>query len=91
MLNAIVALRMWSSEWQGQKLMIYDDNSNNVIALQKGRSHDLSMQAYVCTTFLHTVAADIEFVVCHRPSVSLIAADALARIHTSDKYRMIFV
>ena len=91
MLNAIVALRMWSSEWQGQKQMIYGDNPSTFVALQKGRSHDLSMQACVCTTFLRTVAADIELVVCHRPNISLITADALARIHTSDKFRRIFV
>ena len=89
LLNAVVALHMWSSEWQGQKLMINCDNSNTVIALQRGRSHDLFMQACVHTVFLLTVAADIELVVCHRPSVFLIAAEAHSRIPTSNRFRMV--
>ena len=45
------------------------------------------MQACIRTIFLITVANDIEILVCHRPGVLLIAADALSRVHTSDKFR----
>ena len=69
--------------------MINCYNSNTVLALQKGRSHDLFMQPCVRTIFLLTVAADIELVVCQRPGVSLIAADALSGFHTSDRFRMV--
>ena len=87
MLNAVVALRLLSQVWQGQRLKIYCDNSNTCLALQKGRSKELFMQACIRTISLITVTNDIEILVCHTPGVSLIAADALSRVHTSDKLR----
>ena len=87
MLNAVVALRLWSHVLQGQRFKIFCDNSNTCLALQKGRSKEIFMQACIRTIFLITVENDIEILVCHRPGVSLIAADALSRIHTSDKFR----
>ena len=86
-LNVVVALRLWSQVWQGQRLKIYCNNSYTCLALQKGRSKELFMQACIRTIFLITLTNDIEILVCHRPGVSLIAADALSRVHSSDKFR----
>ena len=57
------------------------------MALRKGRSKELFMQACIRTISLITVTNDIEIRVCHTPGVSLIAADALSRVHTSNKLR----
>ena len=85
MLNVVVALRMWAPLWEGHKIQIYCDNMNTCIALQTGRSKDSFMQACVRSVFVLSVSHDIEILVCHRPGVSLMAADALSRLHTSDR------
>ena len=89
MLNVVVALRMWAPLWEGHKIQIYCDNMNTCIALQTGRSKDTFMQACVRSVFVLSVSHDIEILVCHRPGVSLMAADALSRLHTSDRFHAI--
>ena len=89
MLNVLVALRLWAPVWQGRKLQIFCDNSNTCLGLQNGRSHDVFMQGCIRTIFLVTVAHDIELLVCHAPGTSLVAADALSRVHKGERFREI--
>ena len=89
MLNVLVALRLWAQVWQGHKLQIFCDNSNTCLGLQNGRSHDVFMQGCIRAIFLITVAHDIELLVCHAPGTSLVAADALSRSHTGERFREI--
>ena len=89
MLNMMVALRLWSPVWSGCKLQVFCDNMNTCVALQTGRSRDAFMQSCVRAIFLLSVIYDIEILVCHRPGVSLVAADALSRCHTSERFRVI--
>ena len=89
MINAVVALRLWAPLWSEKKLQIFCDNSNVCIALQTGRSRDHFMQACVRTVFLMSVTYDVEILVCHRPGVSLVAADSLSSVHTSERLKTI--
>ena len=47
------------------------------------------MQGCIRTIFLVTVAHDIELLVCHAPGTSLVAADALSRVHKGERFREI--
>ena len=87
MLNTMVAVRLWAPVWSGCKLQVFCDNMNTCVALQTGRSRDKFMQSCVRTIFLLSVIYDIELLVCHRPGVSMVAADALSRYHTADRFR----
>ena len=87
MLNAVVAMRLWAEVWQGQKLQIYCDNMVTVLALQNGRSHDMYLQSCVRNIFLITAAYDIELLICHSPGTTMTVADALSRMHLSEKYK----
>ena len=58
-----------------------------VLALQNGRSHDMYLQSCVRNIFLITAAYDIELLICHSPGTTMTVADALSRMHLSEKYR----
>ena len=89
MLNLVVSLRLWVSRWGGKKLQVFCDNQNTCVALQTGRSRDRFMQSCIRAVFLLSVKNDVEILVSHTPGTSLIAADALSRLHKGDRFRQI--
>ena len=89
MLNLVVSLRLWVSRWGGKKLQVFCDNQNTCVALQTGRSRDRFMQSCIRAVFLLSVKNDVEILVSYTPGTSLIAADALSRLHKGDRFRQI--
>ena len=87
LLNIVVALKVWSSQWAGHRVRIWSDNTNACLAVQTGRSRDYFIQDCVREIFLYSAAADIELHVLHRPGVQLRRADALSRAHTAQHFR----
>ena len=87
LLNIVVAVKVWRTQWSGRKVQVYCDNSNACIAATTGRSRDPFIQECVRELFLFKAAHDIELKVSHRPGAQMDRADALSRAHTDEKFR----
>ena len=87
LLNVTVAIKVWSEQWEGQRVQVICDNSNACLAIQTGRSRDQFMQHCAREIFLYATRYDIEVHAVHRPGVQMVRADALSRAHTGRSYR----
>ena len=87
LLNIVVAVKVWASQWSGQRVRIQCDNTNACLAIQSGRSRDVYMQSCVRELFLWCVWYDIELVATHCPGIEMVRADALSRAHKSERMR----
>ena len=86
-LNVVVATKLWSNDWAGQKVRVWCDNANACLAIQSGRSRDEFLQSCVRELFLVCAARDIELHATHRAGRLMARADALSRMHLGEKYR----
>ena len=86
MLNMVVAVKVWGSEWSGKIVRFYCDNMAACTVLQDGRSHDPFLQHCAREIFYLTSVWDIKLLVSHRPGVQMELADALSRMHLGPAY-----
>ena len=87
LLNVVVALKVWRTQWAGSRVRVWSDNMNACCAVQSGRSRDPFIQDCVREIFLYTAAFDIELYLLHKAGAELTRADALSRAHTAQCYR----
>ena len=86
LLNIVVAVRTWASDWAHQRVAVQCDNMNACLATRSGRSRDPYMQACVRELFILSTRHDLELQVTHRPGIAMVRADALSRAHTGQVY-----
>ena len=86
LLNIVVAVRTWASNWAHQRVAVQCDNMNACLATRSGRSRDPYMQACVRELFILSTRHDLELQVTHRPGIAMVRADALSRAHTGQVY-----
>ena len=89
LLNVVVALKVWALEWSKKRVRVSCDNTNACRAIQSGRSRNDFMQKCVRELFLWCARYDVELVAVHCPGVKLVRVDALSRVHTHERFRVL--
>ena len=79
MLNILVALKVWHSQWAGLKVQIKCDNQAVVSVLNLGRPRDPVLAEYTRNIFLWTSTFNIDLKVVHVPGKLNDVADLLSR------------
>ena len=80
MLNTLVVLKVWHSQWAGLKVLIKCDNQAVVSVLNSGRSRDQVLAEYARNIFLRTSTFNIDLKVVHVPGKLNDVADLLSRL-----------
>ena len=88
MINILVALRIWGSQWLHKRISIACDNEAVVYVLNSGRTKDLTLAAIARNIQLLLATYNIEIVVRHIPGKDNMVADLLSRWATT-KHPMI--
>ena len=84
MLNILVAIRIFSKYWQGQKIKVKCDNMAVVQVLQTGKVKDPFLGACARNIWMETAKADIEVRYSHIEGRNNVVADLLSRWKNSD-------
>ena len=79
LLNILVALKVWHSQWAGLKVLIKCDNQAVVSVLNSGRSRDQVLAVYARNIFLWTSTFNIDLKVVHVPGKLNDVADLLSK------------
>ena len=79
MINIIVALNIWGSQWRHGKVLIKTDNMATVNIYNKGYTRDSILAKYARNIWLLTAKFDISLKVIHVPGKINIIADLLSR------------
>ena len=79
MLNILVALRAWGSQWLHNRISISCDNEAVVHVLNSGKTRDLTLAAIARNIQLLLATYNIEITVVHIPGKSNIVTDLLSR------------
>ena len=79
MINIIIAIKLWGSEWVGQKVILYTDNESVVSICNQGYTSDTVLATIVRNIWLHTAETDICLQVLHLPGTNNVIADLLSR------------
>ena len=83
MLNNVLALRIWGSDWQHHKIKIFFDNLAAVQVVKSSRTKDKFLAACICNIWLISASNDIEIVIEHIEGKKNVIADLLSRLHSS--------
>ena len=89
LLNIVVAIKVWAPEWSGQRVRVFCDNTNAVLAAQTGRSRDPYVQQCVRELFQWCTRYDVELHVTHRAGTLMAKADPLSRADTGEKLQKV--
>ena len=84
MLNILVALRAWGSQWSNKRFSIMCDNEAVVYVLNSGQTRDLTLAAIARNIQLLLATYNIEIVVTHIPGKNNIVVDLLSRWSTNN-------
>jgi hypothetical protein len=88
--NALAAVRLWGATFKHKHVILQSDNEASVAVLQAGRGRDLLLQAVAREIWLLSAYYDFHISFEHVSGVSLLnTADALSRLHTSSKFKVI--
>ena len=79
MINILVALKVWHSQWSGHRVLIHCDNQAVVSVLNTGKSRDVFLSNIARNIFMWLSACNINLQVVHVPGKSNIVADLLSR------------
>ena len=79
MLNILIALRLWSKQFAGKRVVVHCDNLAVVYILQSGKTKDPFLGAVARNIFCLAAQYDIELIHKHIYGVKNIAADLLSR------------
>ena len=84
MLNVVVALRLWATEWAHSAVKLFCDNLAVVQVVQSSKTKDSFLAACIRNIWLLLATYDIDLQVQHIAGSKNDVADLLSRIH-SDK------
>ena len=87
MLNILVAIRVWGSQWQGKAIRIACDNQAVVMVLNSGKTRDLTLAAIARNLFMEAAHFDILLKTVHIMGVCNEIADSLSRWSISENFR----
>ena len=87
MLNILVALRVWATQWATKTISVKCDNQAVVTILQSGKTRDPLLAAICQNISMETAKADIRLRTIHIPGKVNIIADSLSRFHMSPIHR----
>ena len=87
MLNILVALRVWATQWATKTISVKCDNQVVVSILQSGKTRDPLLAAICRNISMETAKADIRLRTIHIPGKVNIIADSLSRFHMSPIHR----
>ena len=76
MINILVTLKVWHSQWAGQKVLVKCDNQ---AVLNTGKTRDSTLSKYARNIFLWLSAFNISIMVVHVPGKLNPVADLLSR------------
>ena len=65
MLNILVAIGTWVSQWQGKAVRIFCDNAAVVSVLNSGKTRHLTLAAIARNIFMETAQGDISLKTVH--------------------------
>ena len=86
-LAVVVAVRLWSGEVKGRKILVYCDNEASVSAINSGKSTDRFTAAALRELWYWCCLADFQIRALHIPGVENRLADYLSRWHLEEKYQ----
>ena len=81
MINILLALRLWATDFNGKCLHVYCDNSAVVSILSTGKGQDPLLLAMARNVWLIASTSDIDLTVLHIPGKHNNIADLLSRWH----------
>ena len=81
MINILVALKVWRTQWSGSRVLIKCDNQAVVSVLTTGRTCDSTIAKYERNIFLWLSACNIDIMVLHVRGKMNPVADLLSRWH----------
>ena len=82
MLNVVIALRLWGSQWRHMRISIFCDNYSVVQVIRSGKTKDPFLALCIRNVWLLTAHNDIEIEVNHIPGIKNTIADTLSRINS---------
>ena len=82
MLNVVIALRLWGSQWRHMRIHIFCDNYSVVQVIRSGKTKDPFLALCIRNLWLLTAHNDIEIEINHIPGVKNSIADTLSRIYS---------
>ena len=89
MLNILVALRIFSTFWQGQRIQVKCDNMAVVQVLQTGKARDPFLGACARNIWMEAAKADIDIVYTHIQGRKNVVADLLSRWKNTQSHHQI--
>ena len=90
MLNILVAICTWTSQWQGKVVKIFCDNAAVVSVLNSGKTRDMTLAAITRNIFMETAQADIPLRTVHIMGRINEIADSLSRWNMGAQYQQKF-
>ena len=84
MMNVVIALRVWGSQWRHKAIEIKCDNLGVVQVVKTGKTMDPFLALCIRNIWLLTASYDIDFNISLIPGCYNVIADNLSRIY-SDK------
>ena len=90
-LAVTIAVRLWGSQFEGQKILIYCDNMQAVTAINTGKTRDSCIGSCVRQLWLETALHGFQLKAVHLPGVENRLADSLSRWHLSPYYSLSFL
>ena len=87
MLNILLALRCWASQWATKTILVRCDNAAVVTILNSGKTKDPTLAAICRNISMETAKADIRLNTVHIPGKLNVIADSLSRFHISKAHR----
>ena len=85
MLNIVVALKIWATQWSNKKLHIKCDNMAVVEVLTSGKTKDSILATCVRNVWLLSAMFNISIHIEHIPGTQNVIADLLSRYQFDKK------
>ena len=82
MLNVVIALRLWGSQWRHIRISIFCDKHSVVQVIRSGKTKDPFLALCMRNVWLLTAHNDIKIEVNHMPGIKNTIADTLSRIYS---------
>ena len=79
MVNVLVAIQVWATQWQDSYVTIKCDNSAVVDVVNTGKTRDCVLAAIARNIWLVAALQNIRFKLVHVPGVQNVCADMLSR------------
>ena len=80
MINILVAVRTWTPQWQGRKVVIHCDNQAVVSVLSSGHTRNMTLAAMARNINMITAHLDIDLITAHIEGKLNVVADTLSRL-----------